>query len=67
MNLANLLPAFPHKPFSEEDAEKFVSSVVKSELEEISKVREVLKPLLRKIPRELKTVSQRVDYLINKP
>lgn len=67
MNLANLLPAFPHKSFSEEDAEKFISSVVKSELEELSKVREVLKPFLRKIPRELKTVSQRVDYLVSKP
>ena len=62
----HFIPAFPPKGFTIEDVEKLNELIVKSELKELNEVREILKPYLRTIPREFKTVSQRVNYLINK-
>jgi len=58
------LPAFPPKNF---DPEKFLINLNESESKELQKVRQVIKPFLRKIPRELRSVSDRVNYLINNP
>lgn len=63
MSLSDKLPAFPPRGFN---PEKFLTMLAESEQQELSKVREVLKPHLKSIPREFKTVSQRVNYLINK-
>ncbi len=60
------LPAFPPKGFTVKDAQEFNDLVTKSELEELKRVREILKPYLRSIPREHKTVSQRVAYFVGK-
>lgn len=57
------MPAFPPRNF---DYEWFATAMIKSDMEEVKIIREVLKPHLQSIPREYKTMSQRVDYLINK-
>lgn len=62
----NFLPAFPPKGFTVEDARKLNDLIIKSELEELNEIREILKPHLRSIPRQYKTVSQRVSYFVNK-
>ena len=65
MNLArfaHLLPAFPPRGF---DYDEFILAALDLDSKELKKVRDALKPILRDFPRELKTVSQRVQYLVD--
>lgn len=61
------LPAFPPKDFYEKiSPEDFTIKMIKSELAELSKIRETLKPHIKEIPRTHLLPHERVQYFINK-
>lgn len=64
---AQFLPTFPPKGFYENvDLDEFIISGVKSELEELARIRDALKPHLSDFPRHLRLPHERVSYLLNK-
>lgn len=58
----HLLPVFPPKDF---DSEAFIISLIESELKTLNQVREVLKDYLHEIPRDIKTLPERIKYLLD--
>lgn len=59
-----LLPAFPPQDF---DVDGFIVELIKSELETLSLVRKVVREYGKDIPKDIKLLTDRIEYLIKNP